>query len=164
MVPTSLLNCRISFLIAKMGPYLEADTCPSAIDAVLHAGNMGSVNVNWSEPVFHNSEDVQSNYHPGELSCLCMTNIHRWLMPSLHRASTFVLPLCDQTLAKSPLESQTRPNGFLGWSSRGRSNVVHRMFRHRPGRNEVLKVSQSIAQRSPTSLVVHRSFKLWSIK
>ena len=47
-----------------------------------------------------------------------------------------------------------RQNGCLG-----RSRVVHRTFRHRHGRHEVLSMFKTVAQRSPRRSVAHRSLK-----
>ena len=79
------------------------------------------------------------------------------LYPLYTGAATFVSPLCDHKMARSPLKVERRPNGCLG-----RSRVVHRTFRHRHGchgRREVLNMFKTVAQRSPGRSVAHRSLK-----
>ena len=56
----------------------------------------------------------------------------------------FCLHCATTKLARSPLKAERRQNGCVG-----RSMVVHRTFRHRHGRREVLSMFKTVAQRSP---------------
>ena len=96
----------------------------------------------------------KENPHKRRIKTTSSNTNGQWLIPPLHRAATFVPPLCNH---KTLQVAQRRQKGCLG-----RSRVAQRTFRPRHGRHgrrEVFSMFKTVAQRSPRRSVAHRSFK-----